>query len=104
MEAYKLTPDAQLDLLNINRFTIREWGKAQAKNYISGLKSTIKTLSETPTLGKHPANMEEDISCFPYKSHVIYYVLNNKYLVVFAVLHGSMSPNRHLITRQKDVK
>jgi len=35
---YRLTPDAQSDLIEIRRFTIMQWGLAQSKKYLLELR------------------------------------------------------------------
>ena len=37
MPGFRLTPDAQTDLIEIRRFTIRQWSKAQSQKYLSEL-------------------------------------------------------------------
>ena len=52
MPGFRLTPDAQTDLIEIRRFTIRQWSKAQSQKYLSELQQTIRLLAETPSLSK----------------------------------------------------
>ncbi|MCP4008815.1 MAG: type II toxin-antitoxin system RelE/ParE family toxin, partial [Proteobacteria bacterium] len=52
MPAYRLTPDAQADLIDIRHYTLKHWGKDQSQKYLSELRQTIRLLSETPTIGK----------------------------------------------------
>ncbi len=93
---YRLTSDAQSDLIDIRRFTLAQWGLTQSRKYISELRRTLLALSETPSIGKKRLQVGEDIFSFPYVSHVIYYTLDSQQLVVFAVLHKSMVPLLHL--------
>lgn len=97
--AYRLTPDAQADLIEIRRYTLNQWGNDQSQKYLSELRQTIKLLSETPTIGKQRNEVGVDVYSFPYASHVIYYTLYEQQVVVFAVLHKSMIPLIHLTDR-----
>lgn len=97
---YRLTPDAQSDLIEIRRFTRTQWGAAQSKKYLSGLQQTIRLLAATPLMGKHRPEVRENVFSFPYISHVIYYVEHEQQLVVFGVLHKSMVPLSHLDERE----
>ena len=97
---YKLTPDAQSDLVEIRRFTLSQWGNNQSKKYLSELRQVIRLLSETPNLGKQQQGLGLDIFSFPHSSHVIYHPHRSKPLVVFAVLHKSMVPGTHLDDRE----
>ncbi len=93
---FRLTPNAQSDLIEIRQFTIKQWGSAQSLKYLSELRQTIHLLAETPTLGKLKSDVGADVFSFPHASHVIYYVLHEQQLVVFGVLHKRMVPLNHL--------
>ena len=97
--AYRLTPDAQIDLIEIRRYTLNQWGKDQSQKHLSELRQTIKLLSETPTIGKQRHEVGADVFSFPHASHVIYYTLFKQQVVVFGVLHKNMIPFIHLDDR-----
>ena len=48
MSNYRLTSDAQSDLIEIRRFTVKQWGAAQSQKYVSELRQTIHLLASTP--------------------------------------------------------
>ena len=100
MPNYRLTPDAQSDLIEIRQFTVQQWGAAQSRKYLLGLRKTICLLSETPSLGKSRPDVDPDVLSFPHASHVIYYVVHKKQLIVFGVLHKRMVPLNHLTKRE----
>ncbi|KOY63638.1 plasmid stabilization protein [Photorhabdus heterorhabditis] len=87
---YRLTPDAQRDLIEIHQFTMKQWGTAQSQKYLLELRRIIRLLANTPSLGKFRTDIRLDILSFPYVSHVIYYVVHEQQLVVFGVLHKRM--------------
>jgi toxin ParE1/3/4 len=97
---YRLTPDAQSDLVEIRRFTVKQWGTTQSKKYLSKLRNTIRLLAETPSLGKSRPEVGSNVLSFPHVSHVIYYVLHEQQLVVFGVLYKRMVPLNHLVERE----
>ncbi len=97
--AYRLTPDAQADLIEIRRYTLNQWGKIQSQKYLFELRQTIKLLSEAPAIGKQHLEVGADVFSFPHASHVIYYTPYQQQVVVFAVLHKSMIPLIHLEDR-----
>lgn len=98
MRGFRLTPDAQSDLLDIRRFTISQWGATQAQRE---LRRSIQRLAQTPSLGKARPDMGPNVSSFPHlASHVIYYIVYEQQLVVFAVFHKRMVPARHLSERE----
>ncbi len=100
MSNYHLTPDAQSDLIEIRRFTLKQWGVAQSKKYLSDLRQTICLLAETPTLGRVRQEVEKGVLSFPHASHVIYYMVHEQRMVVLGVLHKRMVPLKHLTERE----
>ena len=100
MLIYRLTPDAQTDLIEIRRFTVKQWGTAQSQKYLLELRQTIRLLAETPTLGKPRPDVGSNVLSFPHVSHVIYYVVHEQQLIVFGVLHKRMVPLNHLAERE----
>ena len=97
---YRLTPDAQSDLIEIRRFTVKQWGTAQSKKYLLELRNTIRLLTDTPSLGKSRPEVGSNVLSFPYVGHVIYYVVHEQQLVVFGVLPKRMVPLNHLVERE----
>jgi len=100
MLIYRLTPDAQTDLIEIRRFTVKQWGTAQSQKYLLELRQTLRLLAETPSLGKSRPDVGSNVLSFPHVSHVIYYVVHEQQLIVFGVLHKRMVPLNHLAERE----
>lgn len=100
MPGYRLTPDPQSDLIDIRRYGIENWGTAQSQYYLPELRQRIQLLAETPSLGKPRPEVAEGVRSFTYESHVIYYIVHQKQLVIFAVLHQRMMPLKHLLDRE----
>ncbi len=100
MPTYRLTPDAQSDLIEIRRFTVAEWGPVQSQNYVEALQKTIHLLTEAPSIGLSRPEVGPQVLSFPHGSHVIYYKTVKQQLVIFGVLHKSMVPLNHLVARQ----
>lgn len=97
---YRLTPDAQSDLIEIRRYTVQQWGPAQSRKYISKLRETMRLLADSPSLGKSRPEVGTNVLSFPHVSHVFYYLVHEGQLVVFGVLHKSMVPLNHLDKRE----
>jgi toxin ParE1/3/4 len=99
MPDYRLTSDAQADLIEIRLYTLKRWGNSQSQKYLSELRQTIRLLAETPSLGKCRPDVALGVFSFPYMSHIIYYVVHKHQLIVFGVLHKRMVPLNHLTER-----
>jgi toxin ParE1/3/4 len=99
MANFRLTPEANKDIINIRGVTQKRWGQAQSKKYIAQLRYTIKKLAETPAMGKRSPDVVSNTLRFPCASHMIYYTTVAKQIVVFAILHKRMEPANHLPER-----
>ena|SRR5690606_22185523 len=96
---YRLTSDAQSDLIKIRQFTLEKWGVEQSKKYLSELRHTLQLIAEKPSVGKSRVDVAPNVMSFPYASHIIYYIAINDQVVIFGVLHKRMVPSMHLSAR-----
>ncbi|MDM7857393.1 type II toxin-antitoxin system RelE/ParE family toxin [Thiopseudomonas acetoxidans] len=94
--AFRLTRDAQQDLTDIRRYTAQQWGQEQSSKYLLNLRSTIKLLAEFPGQGSKREDVGQGVYSFPCASHMLYYRIEQKQLLVFAVLHQRMLPTGHI--------
>jgi len=101
MLSYKFTQDARADLLNIRKYTLKTWGREQSVKYLQELNKTLLLLSDSPSIGIQRTDISLITFSFPYASHIIYYTLDKKTLVIFAVLHKNMVPEKHNTNRQR---
>jgi toxin ParE1/3/4 len=100
---YLLTTDAKSDLLEIRKYTKLEWGGEQAREYLQTLQQKIELLSENAEIGKERLEVGRDVYSFPHTSHIIYYLKAHEQIVIFAILHKSMVPQKHLFNRSETV-
>ena len=96
MATYRLTRDARRDLSAIREFTKRRWGNEQSKKYILELRKILTLLSDNPLMGVRRRDIDEGVYSFPHASHVVYYMIEKKQLIVIGILHSSMVPTNHL--------
>jgi len=101
MFTYKFTQDARADLLNIRKYTLKTWGKEQSAKYLHELNKTLQLLSDSPSIGIQRTDISLTTFSFPYASHIIYYTLDSDFLIVFAVLHKNMVPEKHITNRKQ---
>ena len=100
MSTYRLTSEAQSDLIDIRRYTLTHWGVQQSQKYLSEMRQTMQLLAETPTLGRPRPDIVSGAFSFPCVSHVIYYLQHREQIIVFGVLHKRMIPTNHLEHRE----
>ena len=92
MLRWRLTAEAQADM--------RDWGAAQSVRYIKELREKIELLAQNPRLGvDRSADLGEGIRSIFIGSHTIYYEFNATVLIVLAILHQAMTPDKHLRQR-----
>lgn len=96
---FRLTRDAQQDLTEIHRYTTQAWGQVQSRKYLQDMHSTLELMAEFPGQGEGREDAGEGVLCFPYGSHMLYYRVENKVVVVFAVLHQRMLSTAHFQKR-----
>ena len=51
MLVYKLSKQAERDLIAIWDYTIEQWGEAQADSYLQAMQAAIRLLVDNPDLG-----------------------------------------------------
>lgn len=101
MIQYLFTEESQRDLIQIRQFTLEHWGPKQSIDYLTDLKKTLQLLAEMPAMGKNCfEDCGKDVYRFPFGSHVIYYLtMSDNEIVIVAILHQSMVPEKHLDKR-----
>lgn len=89
MSTYRLSKDADRDLLVIHQYTEEIFGEDQASVYINGLFGTLKLLAEKPGMARKRPDIRPNIRSFSYKSHIILFVELSKGIGIARILHGS---------------
>jgi toxin ParE1/3/4 len=89
-------PRAREDLKGIWRYSLKEWGAAQADKYLAELDAGIAQLRENPRLGKPRDDLRPGYRSLQVNEHMLYYVLTPSTIRIVRVLHARMDPDRHL--------
>lgn len=91
MPDYRLTPGADSDLLEIARYTIREWGIEQAKLYESKLIGCFDSIASSSEHSRAVFPNRPDIRFVHCEHHYIFFVRPEKSCtLIVAVLHERM--------------
>ena len=93
---YRLRQSARDDLKDIARYTLKHHGKVQRDRYLNGLKERFELLGENPNFGRSRDDVKIGCHCSDYNKHVVFYVIQNDYVEILAILHERMIPERHL--------
>lgn len=90
-----LTERALADLVGIESYSIKQWGKAVAKKYLSDIESRLLLIQESPGLLSSSDGLPEAFQCYPAGKHVMFFDVHPQSLVLLTVIHGNMDlPNR----------
>ncbi len=94
--SYTISIKARGDIKSIAKYTIREFGESQSFKYAKGLKQVLGQLANNPDLGRrYVAVKNQMLLRYRYKSHVIFYYIDNKGIFIVRVLNGKMYFSQH---------
>jgi toxin ParE1/3/4 len=88
MAEYVLTARAEADLVEIARYTRREWGDRQRDKYIRELFDLFSRIAEQPELASNRDDIRPDLKSRRHrKTHVVFYRMEGKRVEVLRILH-----------------
>lgn len=88
MSRYVLTPRAESDLIEIARYTRREWGERQRDKYIRELFDLFATIAETPALSLNRDDVRPDLKSRRHKkTHTVFYRIEADTVQILRALH-----------------
>lgn len=96
MSGFLLSDEAQDDLKEIKRYTVKNWGNNQARQYLIELTINFEKLSKSTKLGRERKEIDNYICSFCVNKHIVFYRKKPKYIEIVRVLHVSMDINEHL--------
>jgi toxin ParE1/3/4 len=96
MTDYRLSEEADRDLFEIAVYTVENWSERQAETYIDGLHGLFIRLAGNPRLGIASDDVRAGYFRRRYKSHVAFYTLRPRGILIMRVLHVSMDYLQHL--------
>lgn len=96
MADFRLSPRAETDLAEIADYTIETFGVEQARRYRDDFEACFQSLARNPRLGRSAEWLTAGLRRFEHRSHVVFYVEDERGVVVVRVLHVRMDASRHL--------
>lgn len=94
---YKLTEKAVNDFRGIYDYTLMRFGEKQADLYTDALEKIFQTLSEMPDIGLDYDTVP-GVKQISFQSHMVFYAVRWKGILIVRILHQQMDPHRHLET------
>ena len=92
MSAYSVARLAEADLKSIVRYTMKTWGRAQAKRYRQELQDCFQLLADNPFIGRSCDSIHPGLRCFEHGKHVVFYISQAQEVLIVRVLHQQMIP------------
>jgi toxin ParE1/3/4 len=92
MLPYELTSDAERDLREIARYTLRQWGARQQRRYASLLEAGFRAIAQRRIVPRPFSSAYPDVFVSHCEHHYIFYLyLEGQKPRIFAVLHENMN-------------
>ncbi len=93
MTAYRLTRQADRNLIDIYLYSAERFGIRQADSYANSLQKTFDLLADNPLMGRTADEIRPGLRRHEHASHVIFYRQTNQGLLIVGVIHGRMRPD-----------
>jgi toxin ParE1/3/4 len=84
------------DLREISRYTVAQWGRAQAKTYLSGIRVAIDRIAVDPSIQRRSISEIPGYFRLTVGSHVVFYREAESTIHVVRTLHQRMDFDSHL--------
>jgi toxin ParE1/3/4 len=88
------SPRARADLADIRRYTLEQWGLAQAERYIASIDAVARNLADGTVKGRPTTYI--DLLKYKSGSHVIYFKISRLSLIMVRILHAKMDVDSHV--------
>ena len=96
MARFTLSRAAKRDLVEIGRYTLAQWGLAQARRYLTQLDERMDVIASEPSLGRTCDDIRAGYRCVHEGRHVLFYRLGDEGVEVIRILHERILPKRHV--------
>lgn len=87
---FKVSKEAQNDLLEIGRYSKKKWGIRQRNKYLSELDRMFGQLADNPHLGRKCDHIRMGYCRYEHASHIIFYKFMDSYILISRILYKGM--------------
>jgi toxin ParE1/3/4 len=96
MADYVFSAAAEADVQAIFLFSEENFGARQTDIFMDGLDRALRSLAETPRIGRTADDLRPGLFRFRYQSHMIFYTIEPHRIVIRRILHARMDFGSHL--------
>lgn len=82
---YKLTPEAEYDLIEIYMHGFQNFRETQAEQYFSELENTFQVLSEAPLICRERTEFTPPVRIHYHGRHLIIYVVHDDLILIVRI-------------------
>jgi toxin ParE1/3/4 len=96
MASYRLSAKADSDFANLYETGLDLFGERQMEAYAVNLIKAFERIAELPLAAIERPDLSLGLHCLHVASHSVFYVLEDKGILIVRILHQSMDARRHL--------
>ena len=85
---YRLTRQAEQDLIDIYLTGASDFGVPQAERYADGFGRSFAFLAEYPRAARERVETRPRVRIHPYRSHLIVYITEGEDILIVRIRHG----------------
>lgn len=93
---YKLTPEADNDLIEIYVYGFQAFGETQAEQYFSELENCFEVLGNAPLICRERTEFTPPVRIHHRGRHLVIYIIQGDRILIIRVLRDNMDVKRHL--------
>ncbi|NOR64187.1 MAG: type II toxin-antitoxin system RelE/ParE family toxin [Rhodobacteraceae bacterium] len=86
--SYRLTREAEEDLITIAERGIELFGENQARAYHNALYDVFELISANPKMVRERLELSPPVRIHPFKAHMIIYQIKGDTVLIIRVRHG----------------
>jgi toxin ParE1/3/4 len=85
---YRLTREAEADIIEIAEIGIRSWGIREAQTYHNGLFELFELIASTPEMARERGELSPPVRVQRYKAHLVMYLIQDGGVLIVRVRHA----------------
>lgn len=93
----ELTRRALRDLVEIERYSVKEWGRKTADEYLSDIEAALERLAQNPALLQVEPDITHGLSLYRVRKHYLVCDYQHDLIIVLTVIHTSMDLHSRLL-------
>ncbi len=100
MQPFELSKDAEEDLREVARYTLKKWGKEQLAEYRQGLKDTFLAIGVQDIVARQFSKNYPQLRVTKYRYHYVFYIVDGvEKPIIIGVIHERRDIVNQLATR-----